>query len=129
MLARLTALVLAFATHTPSGAMGAVLYLCQMDGQARTSCCCKSPGDEAEPCATIERRSCCDVQVTKGQQVPAKLDPLAPQLESPYALAVLSAPWRGPEPRQPWLLPPLGARAPPPGAGPPLHVQNCSYLI
>lgn len=129
MLARLTALVLALAMLAPSGAIGAVLYLCQMDGQARTSCCCRSPGDDAEPCATIERECCCDVQVTKGEQVPAKLDQLAPKIELPAFAAVLPARWRGPQPRQPGLLLPLGARAPPQGVGPPIYIQNCSYLI
>lgn len=130
MLARLTALVLAIAMLAPSGAFGAVLYLCEMDGQAHTSCCCKSPGDEAEePCATIERECCCDVQVTKGEQVPAKLDHLAPRLELPAFAAVLPTPWRGPQPTQPGLLLPLGARAPPLGVGPPIFIRNCSYLI
>jgi len=129
MLARLTALVLALAMLAPSGAFGAVLYLCQMDGQAHTSCCCKTSDEAAEPCATIERESCCDVQVTKGEQVPAKLDHVAPQIElAPFA-AVIPAQWRGPQPTQPGLLLPLGARVPPPGVGPPVYIRNCSYLI
>lgn len=129
MLARLTALFLAQAMVVPSGAIGALLFVCQMDGQARTSCCCESADEEAESSATVERRSCCDVHVTMGGQPPATLDHVTQQLERHSVAVVLPIAWRGPQPRQLGLLLPLGARAPPPGTGPPIYIRNCSYLI
>ncbi len=132
MVNRLTAVVLAGAMLVPSGAIGAVLYLCQMDGEVRTSCCCDEAAAAAGegPCTAIESASCCDVRVAEADRVPMTVVHVVDSLQAPVGVAVATfAPARGLQSRLGGRGMVLGARGPPAGLGPPIFVRDCSYLI
>lgn len=120
--------VLVFTT----GSRHALAYLCSMDGQVHTACCCQR--DKAEPRTgqKLEQDdACCKVQVSETAPMPATTKDGAEKGRLPLVLAAETfAP--APEAHHPEsheLTLPVGARAPPRAVGPPLYALNCSYLI
>jgi len=131
MFERFAASLMALAMVVTSGMFGGTAYLCLMDGQTRSECCCKKAETEADDdCAKVERANrCCKVIVTTVEHQTAPVEVTRHQLQPLPVLAVLPsvAVIQRPVTRDVELPP--GARGPPPGSGPPLFVQYCSYLI
>ncbi len=123
------ALVLVFAT----GAARSISYLCRMDGQLRSACCCKaSKAAKQSDQPTVRRGSqCCEVRVSEASQPPAATHDDLQQERLPTLLAWGTLPYslHVPRPTDRDVRPALGARAPPRAIGPPIFILNCSYLI
>ena len=130
MYERLAASLLTLTMLVTSAMTGGVAYLCLMDGQVRSVCCCKTPPAEAyKECARVERANdCCEVRVTEADLQPARVERTERQTQSPAVVATLPIVAQVPKPASRDANPPLGARGPP-ETGPPLFVRNCSYLI
>lgn len=128
---RLAASLLAVVMFATSGAIGGVAYLCLMDGQVRSECCCKKAQAETdEDCAKVERADdCCEVRVTKVDHQPARLEATKQHVQPLPMVATLPSLVRLVPPTTDEANLPPGARGPPPGNGPPLFIWNCSYLI
>lgn len=132
MASRFASLLIALTLVVATGTRRSVSFLCLMDGQVRSACCCKSVDAKSADRPTVERDTqCCEVQFSKATQarattrdglqdhrLPMPLGPtmVPPAIEIPH-LTTAS------------VVPALGARAPPGGIGPPIFVRNCSYLI
>ncbi len=71
---RLTALVVTLVLLSHTAAVGGTAYLCRIDGQMHSSCCCESEGQHQRPtCVRPQGSFCCDVKVSTSSQAPAKL--------------------------------------------------------
>lgn len=128
MSSRLMALILTFAFLAPTATMG-VVYLCRMDGQVHSTCCCQMPEhDPSTACARPKEACCCDVIIEAKDGPPftlshttASAKPL-PLFDLPGAVAADDLyPSRQAHP----LVVPLH----PPGNGRTIIVLVCSYLI
>jgi len=128
---QLAAGLLALVMFATSGAIGGVAYLCLMDGQVRSECCCKKADAETDDsCAKIVRADdCCEVRVTSADHLPARVEATKQHVQPLPMVATLPAVVRVARPTTEEANLPPGARGPPPGSGPPLFVWNCSYLI
>lgn len=131
MFERFAASFMALAMLITSGMFGGTAYLCLMDGQTRSECCCKKSQTEADDdCAKVERANrCCEVSVTTVDHQTARVEVTRHQLQLSPVLAVLPSVTQVQRPAILEVELPPGARGPPPGSGPPLFVRNCSYLI
>ena len=132
MASRITALAFALVILLGTGVGRGMSYLCLMNGQARTTCCCKHTKGEPRDGAAFERNQrCCELQVSAplgtpvvppdGTRVelasaPAECTATSLVIDLPAALATE-------------VTPTVRARAPPRGPGPPIFIRNCSYLI
>lgn len=131
MVARFAASLLALLVFMTSGTIGGVAYLCLMDGQVRSECCCrKAQAEQDNDCAEVVRADdCCEVRVTKASHAPARVEATKHQVQPAPLLATLPFVTQiEPSAIQQASLPP-GARGPPPDSGPSLFIWNCSYLI
>ncbi|HMR11241.1 MAG TPA: hypothetical protein PKA88_35920 [Polyangiaceae bacterium] len=132
MPSRFASLFLTLVLIVAGGMARSVSYLCLMDGQVHSECCCKKAQAEKNEAhgPRVERPGCCEVQVSEGTQPAAPQDALHSG-DDPAALALPSFPLAldSPRPSARDLVPGSGARAPPRGIGPPIFVWNCSYLI
>ena len=133
MASRLAAIVVTLVLVVASGVARSVSYLCLMDGQVRSACCCnKAQAERAEADGPkVERQGCCEVRVSEATQAPATTKEVLQNDRLPVELALASHPPTLDVPRLTSrdLLPGIGARAPPHGMGPPIFVRNCRYLI
>jgi hypothetical protein len=121
-------LVLVFST----GLARSISYMCPMDGQLRSACCCKKAKTTHSDRPKLERnKQCCEVRVSEASQPPAMSKDGAERdrLPTPLAWGTFSPSIHAARPTGTEVLPALGARAPPRGIGPPIFVLNCSYLI
>lgn len=132
MVSRAAAILVALVLVVATGMGRSVSYLCLMDGQVRSACCCKKTESQAESdCPKVERQGCCEVRVAEAAKAPATARDGVhnEQLPGPPALASLSPRLDVVPPSSRDFLPGIGARGPPSGTGPPIFVRNCSYLI
>lgn len=133
MVSRAAAILVALVLVVATGMARSVSYLCLMDGQVRSACCCKKAEESrAEPdCPKIERQGCCEVRVAEATKAPATARDGVhhEQLPGPPALASLPPRLDVAPPSGRDVVPGIGARAPPSGIGPPIFVRICSYLI
>ena len=133
MASRLAALLVALVLVVATGMGRSVSYLCLMDGQVLSACCCKKAqaAEAKSDCPKVERQGCCEVRVAEATEAPATTRDGLPHdhLPVPLALAVLPSAVDVPHPSSRDVVPGIGARAPPYGIGPPIFVWNCSYLI
>lgn len=133
MASRFAAILVALVLVVATGMASSVSYLCLMDGQVRSACCCKkTPATQADTdCPKVERQGCCEVRVSEATQSPATTRDATPtdQLPVPLAFATFPPTVEVPRPASREVIPGLGARAPPGGIGPPIFVRNCSFLI
>lgn len=132
--ARLLALLALILVALPLGATGRNQYLCHAMGLVMDECCCPvaragEAAKQAAGVAQVKARSCCELlERSSRDSTPALRDgglrfPAAEfAIASPVVLFVLPPP--------PYLFEPeaVQARAPPPRAGPPIFLQNCSLL-
>ncbi len=82
----LTALVITLVLLAHTAAVGGTAYLCRIDGQMRSSCCCESQRhDRQAACVRPQGSVCCDVRVITSSQPPAKLQ------EAPASIKNVSA--------------------------------------
>lgn len=131
MVTRIVASLLALVMFATSGVIGGVAYLCLMDGQVHSECCCK--GAQAEPdgdrAQLVRADDCCEVRVTQADHQPARIEATKHQAQPLHVLVPLPFVAQvHPPSAQDANLPPE-ARGPPSGSKPPLFVLNCSYLI
>lgn len=128
---RLAANLLALVMFATSGMIGGTAYLCLMDGQVRSECCCKNAQAETDDdCAKVVRADdCCEVRVTKADHQPARIEATTNQAQLAPFVATLPVVAQLPGPATESTNLPPGARGPPPGSGAPLFIWNCSYLI
>jgi hypothetical protein len=132
MLERVAVSLLALVLLVTTGVTSSTAYLCLMDGQVRSECCCKksenkSPGD----CPKVERDDrCCELQVTEATWQPATArDGLANGSAGLSLVAILPMSVDVPPARAAESALPASARGHPSRTGPPLFVWNCSFLI
>ena len=122
-------MVLVFAT----GMARSVSYLCRMDGQLHSTCCCKpsKAAKQSDENRLKRGNQCCEVRVSEASQPLAttKDGPQQDWLRVPLAWGAFSSSIHIPRPTGAEVLSALGARAPPRGIGPPIFILNCSYLI
>lgn len=131
--ARLLALLALVLVALPLGAMGQSQYLCRAMGRVMDECCCRAaPTAEvkhASGVTEVKAPDCCQLLERSGRDsTPALRDgnPRVPPAELattvPVVIVVL-------EPA-PYLFAAevVQARAPPPRAGPPIFLENCSLL-
>ena len=130
ILARLATCLLALVMLIPSGAIGDVSYLCLMDGQVHSECCCKEAQAKADDACdhVVRADDCCEVCVTKADHAPTWVEASKHQPQPVPLLAKLPVVAQV----QPWAI--QGASLPPrargpPRSGPPFFIRNCSYLI
>ena len=73
MLERVAVSLLALVLLVTTGVTGSTAYLCLMDGQVRSECCCKkSETKSPDDCPKVERDDrCCELQVTEATSPPA----------------------------------------------------------
>ncbi len=129
---RVAAVLVAISLVLATGMASSVTYLCLMDGQTRTTCCCSaSRAEAADEGAKVERdHRCCEVRVSALAQSPATTQhgvqhdaqPLVLLASQSQALDVPPLTSRD-------RVVPVGARAPPRGTGARIFVLNCRYLI
>jgi hypothetical protein len=112
-----------------SGFAGGIAYVCMLDGQARSRCCCDHSATDQADVAIAAADDCCEVQVSNPTQISATADgtsfsfaPLPVLATMSSSLPALSAAL-GRAVRQ------AGARGPPYRASVPIFISNCSYLI
>src|SRR5712692_6891807 len=83
---RQTALVVMLVLLSHTAAVGGTAYLCRMDGQMHSSCCCESqPHDRQTACVRPQGSFCCDVRVSTSSQPPAKLQEASPSTKNASA--------------------------------------------
>jgi len=132
MLARALVAVLAVLLLATTSVAGSISYLCRMhDGVHQQRCCCEhaegqlgSEGPSVEP-----TNRCCEIQLSDSAQAPA-VARSAVQGDLDLPVAVFTFAPLGVTPIESHVSTvPKSARAPPSGAGPPLFVLNCRYLI
>ena len=120
-------ITLGLLSHTP--AVGGTSFLCRIDGQTHSSCCCESQRHDQRPaCIRPQGSFCCDVRVTTGSQPPAKLREAAASimkagaagLPIPQVADLLSS-------KRP-MYPAFGTPSPPAGSTT-IQVLVCSFLI
>lgn len=128
---RFAASLLALLVLATSGMVGGTAFLCLMDGQVRSECCCKKAQAEADDdCARVVRANdCCEVRVTKAEHQAARVEATKHQVQPVPLVAMLPAVAQLLRPATQEANLPPGARGPPFDHGPPLFVRNCSYLI
>ena len=131
MVTRLSASFLALVVLATSGALGGAVYLCSMDGQVRSECCCTNHRSEADDnCAgVVQAEACCEIRVAESKQQPTRVEANQDIFVSMPTQAALPAVAMVRPPRVEDVDPPSSARGPPPGGQPPLFIWNCSYLI
>ena len=131
MFERFAASSIALAMLVTSGMFGETAYLCLMDGQTRSECCCeKVPAEAGDDCAKVERSNrCCEISVTTVDHQAARVEVARHQLQPAPVLAVIPSVAQVQRRAIREVELPPGARGPPPRSGPPLFVRNCSYLI
>lgn len=132
MFSRLAAVLIALVLVAATGMARSVSYLCSMDGQVRSACCCKQHDEqESADSPKVERPGCCEVRVSEATQAPATTkDGLQnEELPVPLALATIAPTINAPRKGIRDVVPGIGARSPPLRVGPPIFVWNCSYLI
>lgn len=132
--ARLLALLALVLVALPLGAMGRNQYLCHAMGRVMDECCCPAARagqapTQASGVAEVKARSCCELlERTSRDTAPALRDgtlrvPAAELATAPSVVVVVLQP-----PPYVFEAEVVQARAPPPRAGPPLFLQNCSLL-
>lgn len=132
MLERVAVSLLALVLLITTGVTSSTAYLCLMDGQVRSECCCKkSESKSSDDCPKVERDDrCCEVQVTEASSPPATArDGVASGSAGLSLVAVLPMSVAVPPARATEVTLPVSARGPPGRTGPPLFVWNCSFLI
>jgi hypothetical protein len=71
---RIILTILTLAILLPSAAFAGARYLCAMDGQVRTACCCPTKAAkqkrDAEPVTTMSGTCCCKVSTTSPTVTP-----------------------------------------------------------
>jgi hypothetical protein len=123
------ALLMALGVLVPSSAVASIFYVCQMTGQAGPSCCCASSEREQRQereQARFERPACCTAEVAHAERAPAVPSspaevPVAALVETISQLVLYEAGsaanvWNAQRSRAP------------PHRGPPLYLENCSFL-
>jgi hypothetical protein len=132
MIERFAASLVALVLLVTSGMTSSVAYLCLMDGQVRSECCCKkSETKSPDDCPKVERDDrCCEVQVTEATRPAATArDGLANSSAALSLAAILPVSVDVPPAGAADGALPVSARGPPRRTGPPLFVWNCSFLI
>lgn len=125
LVAVLSALLVAILWVSPES----IAYLCSMDGQKRSACCCAPDGEHAgRSHDEVERAACCEIERTPANVSPA----VSPTTDDTNYLATASAwtPTRelgGPFTARDFI--PTLARGPPQSIGPPPYLRNCRFLI
>lgn len=80
---RLTALVVTLVLLSHTAALGGTAYLCRIDGQMHSSCCCESQRhNQQTACVRPQGSFCCDVRVTTSNQPPVKLQEAAASIKN-----------------------------------------------
>jgi hypothetical protein len=132
MLQRVAVSLFALVLLVTTGVTSSTAYLCLMDGQVHSECCCKkSETKSPDDCPKVERDDrCCELQVTGATRPPATArDGLANGSAALSLLASLPMAVDAPPPRAAEGTLPISARGPPFRMAPPLFVWNCSFLI
>ena len=132
MSSRILPLALVLAVFAGSGFPIQLDYLCTMDGQVRSACCCApedgSATDGLDPCKMAGRDCCCDLRISD-RQPPGSENPLRSTDPGPFATALIQ-----PEISEHALAPVdrSVARAQTASSldeSPPIYLQICSLLI
>ena len=131
MVRRIVLTLLTLAVLLPSAAFAGVRYLCAIDGQVRSVCCC--PGSSHERDRSTERQTqlrsncCCKVSATAPTVTPqVKTDELR-QGVAPVAVAVPPAPMALPAIDRSIATRWIDPRPPKPDRS--LFVRHCALLL
>ena len=115
----LLALLLFLSLPTQAG----TLFVCKMDGAARSECCCKPP-QPGQP-AAMQGECCCSQ--TRWDAASASLSPSLHSLPAPIRARLADSALLPPAPTSPgWTA---AARLPADPAPPDLYLTSCSLLI
>ena len=125
------ALAMATLVVAPANGLGQLLYFCSMTGAVGPQCCCEHEAEALLPDGlSISAAPCCDIVNQETRVPPARLEAISPDFDGPDHIAAHPSPIAErqvavPSPR----LLPRTTRGPPFATGPPLYVENCTYLI
>jgi hypothetical protein len=128
---RAMALMMALVLAAPTSGLGQLAYFCSMTGEVGERCCCRHEAEKASPDGpTMSAAPCCEIFNPDEQLQPTRFELKSPEFETPEFVALPTASDDRIQVRKPTRVAlPHGARGPPPDTGPPLFIQNCSFLI
>lgn len=128
---RAMALTMVFLVAAPASGLGQLLYFCTMSGEVGPRCSCGHSTEGGQPqVATASAPGCCElVGVDRLVQTP-RVEVVPQEVEAPELLVLPPRPDAA-------LARDLSSglafcqspRGPPPRTGPPIFIENCSFLI
>ena len=125
---RFLSLLILLALTASSAAFSSVVYVCSMDGEARSVCCCKDQAEsDADPCGPAGENCCCDVRVERHELPLATIAAKQPGPEPSLILLHSTTESAVCVPNEPAVGP--SESRPPPDFGPATFIQICSLLI
>ena len=128
---RIVLTILTLAVLLPSAAFAGTRYLCAMDGQVRTACCCPTKANKqhrsTEPLTEMRASCCCKVSTTAPTVAPqVKVEPTHPAV-APLPIVVPLPAITLPASERAIISRAIDSRPPKPDRT--LFVRHCALLL